>query len=151
MPKRNVAKCRRSVSSASLPTSLAGDAAAAVDRLDVVVERLGQQAATIATSGPKAASLLQQAAHAARDYGSHADAWQGVSDRLAAQAGEGDCAAAADAAFLARLRNRYTMVSERHIHDGFCGAGEVGIGTAAEEGALQSAANDEAALQDLLF
>lgn len=107
---------------ASDPTSLVKVAAAAADRLNQVIERLGVYAAAIANSGPKAANLLEDAAAVARNQEYHLDEWQAASETMREVAGDEHCAAGADPEFLARLRARYTMVGERCIHDDFCGA-----------------------------
>lgn len=121
---------------ADAPTSLAQDAAAAVDQLDLVVARLGQRASTIGASGPRATGLLQQAADAAQSHETHADAWQSVRDRLEHLAGDAENTAAPSPDFFTRLRARYTMVSERHVHDAFCSSFDVA-------GADDEAAEDE--------
>jgi len=101
---------------------LSNDAARAIELLGGVVERMRARAATIAEIGPRTSKLLRDAAHASESYGRHAQEWQGLAlnmdearERL--EAGGGDL----DAELLGRMRQRYTMVAERRIHDDFCG------------------------------
>ncbi len=100
----------------------------AIDLLEGVLARLGQNVSTIRQSAPQAVRLLNEAAE-------HAGRYEGGESSWATQIGfleEWSCATGtavsdnlfSDAAFFAELRARYTMESERLIHDMLCGAAE---------------------------
>lgn len=105
--------------------SLSADASNAIEKLNAVVDRMRNRADTISKTGPNAARLLQEAATASESYGRHAQGWESLLDELEAASalvdeGEG----AVDQALLAGMRQRYTMVAERRIHDELCGEAE---------------------------
>lgn len=125
--------------------ALSDDASAAIRRLEAVVSRLRGHTQTIAKAGPRTAQLLQEAAAASAAYGRHARDWDEAVDALRATgAGLDSADGEPDRELLARIRQRYTMVAERRIHDEICGApGEVATEPAAPEG--------EAELDDVFF
>lgn len=128
-------------------SSLTADAAAAIELLNRVVDRLRQAAGRIADCGPKTAALLQQAAATARGYERYSDGWHSVSEELGRLSGADAVGnGQADTELLARLRRRYTMVSERRIHDEICGVDQSAEVTAPEETACA-----DQALESLLF
>lgn len=102
--------------------SLSADATTAIGLLDTVVQRLREHASSIASTGPRAAALLQDAAAASNAYSRHAEDWNRTLVELDAawadvDAGNGE----PDGEFLAMLRKRYTMAQERVIFDALCG------------------------------
>jgi len=98
--------------------SLVDDARAAIGTIETVVERMRAHAAVIARSGPQTARLIQEAADVSHTYVHSADDWCDLIEDLgkASAAGSAD-ATELDADLLARMRGRYTMASERLIHD----------------------------------
>lgn len=128
--------------------SLTTDATTAIGLLNSVVARLRERAATIATAGPRAAALLQDAAAASNAYGHHADEWQRLLEQLDADCDQIDAEEGEpDREFLARIRKRYTMAQERHIYDALCGG--LSEGTDAEPEPDESGA--DADLDSMLF
>jgi methyl-accepting chemotaxis protein len=102
--------------------ALSADASRAIELLEGVVERMRARAATIAQVGPRTSRLLRDAAVASETYGRHAQDWQGLAshmDQACERIGEGG--GDVDAGLLDRMRQRYTMVAERRIHDELCG------------------------------
>lgn len=102
--------------------ALSADASRAIELLEGVVDRMRARAATIAQVGPRTSRLLRDAALASETYGRHAQDWQGLAahmDEACTQIGDGG--GEYDARLFARMRQRYTMVAERRIHDAFCG------------------------------
>jgi hypothetical protein len=109
--------------------SLTADATTAIGLLNTVVARLRKRAATIATTGPRAAALLQDAAAASNAYGQHADEWQQLLEELDAACDQIDSEEGEpDLEFLARIRKRYTMAQERQIYDALCGGLSESVG-----------------------
>lgn len=102
--------------------ALSNDASRAIELLDAVVGRMREQAATIAQVGPRASKLLQDAALTSESYGRHAQDWQGLLLHLE-DAGDllGEVGGDIDGDLFDRMRQRYTMVAERRIHDDLCG------------------------------
>lgn len=101
--------------------SLADEARMAINRINCVVDRMREHAGAIAKSGPQAARLIAQAADVSRSYEGRADDWWTVIELLEPLAASGAEVledGEVDLALLERLRSRYTMASERIIHDG---------------------------------
>lgn len=110
---------------------LSGDAARAIDLLGGVVERMRSRAVTIADVGPRTSKLLRDAALASETYGRFAQDWEGLVERMEeARAQIDGSEGAVDAALLDQMRQRYTMVAERRLHDELCSDfGEIAEGS----------------------
>jgi hypothetical protein len=112
------------------------EAASGLDLLRAIGTRMASALKDLDRDGPIITRRLTQAMH---DFGQHDAISEALSDveiTITGFAGEGD----APADFLAALRKRYTMDTERRIHDGFVGAPVV-----------VEAEPEEASLDDLLF
>jgi len=111
------------------------EAASGLDLLGTIGTRVAAALKELDRDGPVIARRLTEAMH---DFGQHDAISETLSDvefAIAGRAGEGE----APADFLAALRKRYTMDTERRIHDAFVGA------------APAAAEPEEASLDDLLF
>ncbi|MGR2739857.1 hypothetical protein ACUY1T_15555 [Billgrantia sp. Q4P2] len=113
--------------------------------LDGVVARLRERAETVASAGPRAVSLLEEAAANAASHQGFSSAWRDALLELEPFAHQDDEPfelADIDADLIARLRTHYTMDSERRLHDKLFGEPE------AEE---EAAADADADLEDIFF
>ncbi len=111
-----------------------------------VVTRLRERAETVACAGPKAVRLLEEAAANVAGHQGFSGAWSNAGIELEAHAhplGEPFEMADVDADLIARLRSRYTMDSERRLHDQLFGAS-----TEEAEVATPEEADD---LEDIFF
>jgi len=100
--------------------ALVDDAEMAIEQINAVVGRLREHAGSIAQSGPRAALLVQEAADAAHAHERRADDWQAAIEILHAASADPAPEDSVDEDLLQRLRLRYTMASEREIHDDVC-------------------------------
>lgn len=110
---------------------LSGDAARAIELLGGVVERMRSRAATIAEVGPRTSKLLREAALTSETYGRFAQDWETLVVRMEeARAAIDGNEGTVDVRLLDRMRQRYTMVAERRLHDELCGdLGEIADGS----------------------
>jgi hypothetical protein len=112
------------------------EAASGLDLLATIGKRMSGALKDLDRDGPVIARRLTQAMH---DFGRHDAISEALSDVefiIAGLAGDGD----APAEVLATLRKRYTMDTERRIHDSFAGAPPAA-----------TAEPEETSLDDLLF
>ena len=114
--------------------------------LDGVVTRLRERAETVASAGPKAVRLLEEAAANVAGHQGFSGAWGNAGLELEAHAHPEDEpfeASDVDADLIARLRSHYTMDSERRLHDRL-------LGTSADE--VEVVSSQEADdLEDIFF
>ncbi|GGY08869.1 chemotaxis protein [Litchfieldella qijiaojingensis] len=93
--------------------------------LDGVVERLSERAETVASAGPRAVRLLEEAAANVLGRQGFSDDWRRALTELESFAHPGDELyelTDVDADLIARLRAHYTMDSERRVHDRLFGS-----------------------------
>lgn len=130
---------------ASQVASLDGEASGAVDLLGQVSGRLRAHVSTMTAIGPQAVKQLHDAAEDATSQRGLGTALRDAQADLLAHACDEPNLSAIDPEFFAAVRNRYTMDSERHIHD-------VILGTSPETGEVfASAAVAEDDLDDIFF
>jgi methyl-accepting chemotaxis protein len=113
-----------------------------------VVTRLRERAETVACAGPKAVRLLEEAAANVAGHHGFSGAWSNAGLALEAHAHpleEPFEVDDVDSGLIARLRSRYTMDSERRLHDQLFGA------SAEEEEAEVAAPEETDDLEDIFF
>ncbi len=129
-------------------TTLGEAAVTAMGMFDAVAGRLRQRAETMLRIGPQAVELLDATARSVSGRRTLSSGWRAAQGEIAALAQEIVDAdfAAADPALLADLRKRYTMESEREIHDNLFASLPVAV---AAPPVVPAPA--EASLDDVLF
>ncbi|EPC00506.1 hypothetical protein L861_06085 [Litchfieldella anticariensis FP35 = DSM 16096] len=128
--------------------------------LEGVVERLRERAETVAQAGPRAVRLLEEAAANVANHQGFSDEWRYTLTGLEAFAHSGEelpGLSDIDAELIARLRGRYTMDSERRLHDRLFGlpreseAELISLPSEDVPSSKQTATSEEESFDDILF
>ncbi len=111
-------------SMAQTVSALAGDAGTAIELFETMAERLQGHVATMTAAGPRVIRQLTAGTEAVSGRREFTRGWHVGRSRIASLApldSQSCDPSTVDVAFFARLRSRYTMDSERRLHDALLG------------------------------